>query len=101
LIKTLGSKFYKIRPVHGFSSQLTSAIVIIGASLLGSPVSTTQVVSSSIMGVGAAERMSKVRWGVAGEIMIAWLVTIPATMLVGGLFYWLFEHALPAVLALF
>lgn len=101
LIKTLGSKFYKIRPIHGFSSQITSAIVIIAASLLGSPVSTTQVVSSSIMGVGAAERMSKVRWGVAGEIAIAWVITIPATMLVGGLFYWLFQNALPAVLALF
>ncbi|MDD3948301.1 MAG: inorganic phosphate transporter, partial [Anaerolineaceae bacterium] len=101
LIKTLGSKFYKIRPVHGFSSQITSAIVIIAASLLGSPVSTTQVVSSSIMGVGAAERMSKVRWGVAGEIAIAWVITIPATMLVGGLFYWLFQNAIPAILALF
>lgn len=53
------------------------------------------------MGVGAAERMSKVRWGVAGEIMVAWVITIPATMLVGGLFYWLFQNALPAVLALF
>ncbi len=75
-----GSKFYKIRPVHGFAAQATSAMVILTASLLGGPVSTTQVVSTSIMGVGAAERMSKVRWGVAGEIMSAWLFTIPATM---------------------
>lgn len=84
LIKTLGSKFYKIRPVHGFSAQATSAIVIITASLLGGPVSTTQVVSSAIMGVGAAERVSKVRWGVAGEIASAWVLTIPSTMLVGA-----------------
>ncbi len=88
LIKTLGSKFYKIRPVHGFSTQVTSAIVILGASLIGGPVSTTQVVSSSIMGVGAAERLSKVRWGVAREIMIAWIITIPATaIMAAGIIY--------------
>lgn len=101
LIKTLGSKFYKIRPVHGFSSQATSAIVILTASLLGGPVSTTQVVSSSIMGVGAAERMSKVRWGVAGEIMIAWVVTIPATMAVGAGCYWIIDKGLPFLINLF
>jgi len=101
LIKTLGSKFYKIRPVHGFSSQATSAFVILTASLLGGPVSTTQVVSSSIMGVGAAERMSKVRWGVAGEIMIAWVVTIPATMAVGAGCYWLLNQGIPILINLF
>jgi len=84
LIKTLGGKFYKIRPVHGFGSQFTSAFVIIAASLLGGPVSTTQVVSASIMGVGSAERLSKVRWGVAGEIAIAWIITIPATILMAA-----------------
>ena len=94
LIKTLGSKFYKIRPVHGFSSQLTSAIVILGASLVGGPVSTTQVVSSSIMGVGSADRVKMVRWGVAKEIMVAWIVTIPATALVAAGIYWLIEKFL-------
>ena len=89
LIKTLGSKFYKIRPVHGFSSQLTSAFVILGASIVGGPVSTTQVVSSSIMGVGSAQRINMVRWGVAKEIMVAWLVTIPATGLLAAGIYWL------------
>jgi PiT family inorganic phosphate transporter len=79
LIRTLGAGFYRIRPVHGFSAQLTSATVILGAALLGAPVSTTQVVSSAIMGVGSAERVSKVRWGVAGQIAMAWLLTIPAT----------------------
>lgn len=88
LIRTLGGKFYKIRPMDGFASQLAGAAVIIGASLLGGPVSTTQVVSSAIMGVGAAERVNKVRWGVAQEIAVAWLLTIPATALLGGGFYW-------------
>jgi PiT family inorganic phosphate transporter len=101
LIKTLGSKFYKIRPVHGFASQAASAIVILTASLLGGPVSTTQVVSSSIMGVGVAERVSKVRWGVAGEIATAWLLTIPATMAVGALFFWIFNDLIPAIIRLF
>jgi PiT family inorganic phosphate transporter len=95
LIKTLGSKFYKIRPVHGFAAQATSAIVIFTASMLGGPVSTTQVVSTAIMGVGAAERMSKVRWGVAGEIAMAWVLTIPATMAVGALFYWILHVLFP------
>jgi len=63
LIRTLGSKFYRIRPIHGFASQASSAIVILTASLLGGPTSTTQVVSTAIMGVGAAGRVSKVRWG--------------------------------------
>jgi len=101
LIKTLGSKFYKIRPVHGFSSQATSAIVIITASLLGGPVSNTQVVSTAIMGVGAADRMSKVRWGVAGEIISAWIFTIPATSLIGAGCYWLAEIGIPSIIKLF
>ena len=84
LIRTLGAKFYKIRPVDGFATQLTSALVILTASLLGGPVSTTQVVSSAIMGVGSAERMNKVRWSVAQEIATGWLLTIPATALVGA-----------------
>jgi PiT family inorganic phosphate transporter len=95
LIRTLGGKFFKIRPIDGFSSQLTSAAVILGASLVGGPVSTTQVVSSSIMGVGAAERMNKVRWGVAQEIATAWLLTIPATALVGAGVYWIINRFIP------
>jgi PiT family inorganic phosphate transporter len=95
LIRTLGGKFFKIRPVHGFSSQLASTIVILSASILGGPVSTTQVVSSSIMGVGAAERLNKVRWGVAQEIALAWLLTIPATTLVAAGIYWLIFQIFP------
>lgn len=101
LIKTLGSKFYKIRPVHGFAAQTASAVVIFTASLLGGPVSTTQVVSSAIMGAGAAERVSKVRWGVGGEIASAWLLTIPSTMLVGATFYWVIADGLPYLIKLF
>jgi inorganic phosphate transporter, PiT family len=89
LIKTLGAKFYRIRPVDGFAAQLSSAVVILTASLVGGPVSTTQVVSSAIMGVGAAERANKVRWGVAQEIATAWLLTIPATALLAACLYWL------------
>jgi len=89
LIRTLGAGFYKIRPVDGFCAQTTSAIVIMSASLAGGPVSTTQVVSSAIMGVGAAHRIGKVRWGVAGDILMAWLVTIPATALLAAGIYWL------------
>jgi len=95
LIRTLGGKFYKIRPLDGFTSQLASAVVILGASIVGGPVSTTQVVSSSIMGVGAAERVNKVRWGVAKDIAVAWLLTIPATALVGAGAYWLATQLIP------
>ena len=84
IIRTLGGKFYKIRPVHGFTTQIASTAVILGAALLGGPVSTTQVVSSAIMGAGAAERLSKVRWQVAVDIALAWMLTIPATALMSA-----------------
>lgn len=92
LIRTLGGKIYKIRPVDGFTSQLASAAVIITASLVGGPVSTTQVVSSAIMGTGTAERANKVRWSVAQEIAAAWLLTIPAAALMAGGFYWVISQ---------
>jgi PiT family inorganic phosphate transporter len=95
LIKTLGSKFYRIRPVDGFASQLASAVVILSASLVGGPVSTTQVVSSAIMGVGAGERVNKVRWSVVKEIATAWILTIPATAAIGAGLYWLAIRILP------
>ena len=89
LIRTLGGKFYKIRPLHSFSTQLSSAGVILAASLFGVPVSASQVVSSAIIGVGSAERASKVRWSVAEEIMMSWLITIPASGLLAAGVYWL------------
>ena len=89
LIRTLGGKFYKIRPVHSFAIQLSSAIIVLAASVTGLPASTTQVVSSSIIGVGSSERLGKVRWGVADDILTAWVVTIPASALFSAGIYWL------------
>ena len=94
LIRTLGGKFYKIRPVHSFSTQMSSALVILLASLIGVPVSTSQVVSSAIIGVGSSERFGKVRWGVAGDILMAWIVTIPASALLAAGMYWLITNLL-------
>jgi PiT family inorganic phosphate transporter len=73
--------------VDGFASQVAGTVVILGAALLGGPVSTTQVMSSSIMGAGAAQRVSRVRWLVAREMMVAWLLTIPATAALAALCY--------------
>jgi PiT family inorganic phosphate transporter len=89
LIRTLGGKFYKIRPLHSFSTQLSSASVIFAASFFGVPVSTSQVVSSAIIGVGSSERVSKVRWSVAEDIVSAWLLTIPASAALAAGVYWL------------
>jgi len=85
IIKTMGSKIYRLRSVHAFCAQTASATVILGAALLGGPVSTTHVVSSSIMGVGAEQRVSAVRWGVAKNIMLAWLITIPASAIMAAI----------------
>jgi PiT family inorganic phosphate transporter len=91
LIKTLGVKFYKIKPIHSFASQFASAVVIITASIFGGPVSTTQVVSMSIMGAGAGERISKVRWLVLKNIFMSWVLTIPITALLSIPIYWLIK----------
>ena len=95
IIKTLGSKIYRLRPVHAFCAQTSSATVILGAALLGGPVSTTHVVSSSIMGVGAGQRISAVRWGVAKNIIVAWFITIPASGVIAGLTFLLFRAIHP------
>lgn len=81
IVRTLGSRFYHIRPIHGFTAQFSSAVVILAASLVGGPVSSTQVVSMTIVGAGAAERKSKVRWAVLSELLGAWVLTIPASAL--------------------
>jgi len=87
LVRTVGGKFYKIEPVDAFSSQLSSALVIITSSILGGPVSATHVLSSSVMGVGAAERANKVRWSIAQDIGTAWLVTIPIAAVLSAVVY--------------
>ncbi|MEK7328448.1 MAG: inorganic phosphate transporter, partial [Chloroflexota bacterium] len=89
LIRTLGGRIYTIRPVHGFTTHITATAVILGAALLGGPVSTTQVIGSAIMGVGASERISKVRWDVGREMLQTWALTIPATMLFGAGTFWI------------
>ncbi|MFN2280778.1 MAG: anion permease, partial [Anaerolineales bacterium] len=94
IIHTLGGKFYRIRPIHSFTSQLSSLAVIIGASLFGGPVSTTHVVSSSIIGVGAAQRRSQVRWGVMGDILVAWFLTIPASAGLAAVLFYLIDFLL-------
>jgi inorganic phosphate transporter, PiT family len=94
IIRTLGTRFYRIHPIHGFTSQLASAAVILGASLAGGPVSTTQVVSMSILGAGAAERKSKVRWSVLNDIALAWVLTLPATALLAMPTYYLIQSML-------
>jgi len=95
IIHTLGGKFYRIRPIHSFTSQLSSMLVILAASLFGGPVSTTHVVSSSIIGVGAAQRRSQVRWGVMTDIMIAWLLTVPVSAGFAALLYFLIDYLIP------
>lgn len=80
--RTLGTRFYKVRPIHGFTSQASAAAVILGASIAGGPVSSTQVVSLAIVGAGAAERRSKVRWALLGDIAWAWVLTVPASALI-------------------
>lgn len=77
IVRTLGFGIYKVRPVHALDAQLTSAAVILAASAVGGPVSTTQVVSTAIMGIGASEHPRAVRWGTAKEIIGTWLITIP------------------------
>jgi len=89
LIRTLGSKFYRIRPIDSFSAQTASLILMVGSSFLGLPVSTTQLISSSIIGVGSAERLGKIRWNVANDILVSWILTIPATAVLAAGVYWL------------
>ncbi len=90
VVKTLGLKMLKLQPVHGFAAETTAAMIIVGASDLGVPVSTTHTITTSIMGVGAAQRLSAVRWGVSVKILYAWLLTLPGAGLVAYMAY----HAL-------
>lgn len=85
IIKTMGHKMVKLMPVHGFAAETTAAIVIKTASFMGIPLSTTHVISTSIMGVGATRRLSAVKWGLVSRIVWAWVLTLPITGLIG---YW-------------
>jgi PiT family inorganic phosphate transporter len=87
IIRTMGSRIIKMDTAQGFAAQSAGASVILAASHFGFPLSTTHVISGGVMGAGAAKRLSAVRWGVAGNIILAWLVTIPASALFGGSVY--------------
>ncbi|GMR11271.1 MAG: inorganic phosphate transporter [Anaerolineae bacterium] len=95
LIRTLGGKIYKVRPIHGFTSQIAGAAVILSASFLGGPVSTTQVMSSAIVGAGAGERVNKVRWNVLRDMVYAWALTIPTTAIIAGIAYLVLDQIVP------
>lgn len=92
IIRTLGHRVVKLQPVHGFAAETTAALIIQGASLYGIPLSTTHVISTSIMGVGAVKRFSGVKWTVIERIIWAWIFTLPATVLIG----YLLERAITA-----
>lgn len=90
IIKTVGTKIMKIRPVNGAAADLSSAGIIFGATLLHLPVSTTHVISSAIMGVGSAQRVRDVNWGVAKRIVLTWVITLPISATIAALIYQLF-----------
>lgn len=94
IVKTVGYSIFRMQPVHSFSSQFAAASVIVAASLSGGPVSTSQVVASSVMGVGASRRLGGVRWGVARNILHAWLVTIPVSAVTGAVACWILRKVL-------
>src|SRR5205085_8658601 len=87
IIRTLGTRIIKMDVAQGFTTQGAGATVILTASHFGYPLSTTHVISGAVMGSGASKRLSAVRWGVAGNIVVAWVLTLPCSALVGGLVY--------------
>jgi PiT family inorganic phosphate transporter len=87
IIRTMGSRIIKMDPAQGFSAQGAGAAVVLTASHLGFPLSTTHVISGGVMGAGAAKRLSAVRWGVAGNIALAWVLTLPCSAVIGGAAY--------------
>jgi inorganic phosphate transporter, PiT family len=87
IIRTMGTRIIKMDPAQGFCAQSSGAAVILAASHLGFPLSTTHTISGAVMGAGAAKRLSAVRWGVAGNIILAWVLTLPAAALIGGVAY--------------
>ena len=89
IVKTMGQRITKLKPVGGFCAETGGAITLFLATALGVPVSTTHTITGAIVGVGSVRRASAVRWGVAGNIVWAWIFTIPATAFVAGVFYWI------------
>ena len=89
IVKTMGSKITRLTPMQGACAETAGSVMLFAATSLGIPVSTTHTITGSIIGVGAAKKMSAVRWAVAKEIVTAWIITIPASSLLAALFYWL------------
>ena len=89
IVKTMGQKITKLKPVGGFCAETGGAMTLFLATVLGIPVSTTHTITGAIVGVGSVQRASAVRWGVAGNIVWAWILTIPASAFVAAIAYWL------------
>jgi PiT family inorganic phosphate transporter len=87
IVKTMGTKITNLKPMQGFCAETGGAITLFMATWLGVPVSTTHTITGAIVGVGAARRVSAVRWNIASNIVIAWIVTIPAAAIIGAIFY--------------
>jgi PiT family inorganic phosphate transporter len=87
IVKTMGTKITKLEPIGGFSAETAAACSIIGATVAGIPVSTTHTITGAIVGVGATKRLSAVRWGVAGNIIWAWILTIPISAVISAAIY--------------
>ncbi|MCW2495444.1 inorganic phosphate transporter [Jatrophihabitans sp.] len=96
IMRTLGRRIFSLTPVSGFAAQSVASAVMLGTAAYGLPVSTTHVISSSVMGVGATRRLSAVRWGVAGHIVVAWILTIPAAAAVAAIVWAVLHPALTA-----
>ncbi|WP_211441611.1 inorganic phosphate transporter [Collimonas humicola] len=94
IVKTMGQKITKLKPVGGFCAETGGAITLFLATMLGVPVSTTHTITGAIVGVGAARRVSAVRWGVAGNIVWAWVLTIPASAFMAAIAWWIGKHIL-------
>jgi PiT family inorganic phosphate transporter len=92
IVKTMGQKITKLKPVGGFCAETGGAITLFTATALGVPVSTTHTITGAIVGVGSAQKMSAVRWGVAGNIVWAWIFTIPASAFVAAIAWWVGQH---------
>jgi PiT family inorganic phosphate transporter len=89
IIETMGTRITKLSQHQGFSASLGGSVMLISASWFGIPVSTTHTITGCVIGAGAARRASAVRWGVAGNVMVAWVITIPASATVAAIFYWI------------
>lgn len=87
IVKTMGHKIFKLEAVHGFAAETSAAVVITGASLFGAPISTTHTISTAVLGVGSSKRLSAVRWGIAGHMVVAWVLTLPCSALMAWIIF--------------